>query len=58
MRVTLDSPRGAVEVVIVCMILELGERPQSQPNIGNIANHGTGGGFQGVIDLVQSIAGF
>lgn len=39
-------------------ILEPGERSHGLPNPGNIANHGTGGGFWGVIDPVLSIAGF
>lgn len=49
---------GAVEEVIVCMISESGQRSQSQPNIGDVANHGTSGRFQGTIGPVQSIIGF
>lgn len=47
LRFSVDKPRGATEVVTVCMLLEPGERSQSQPNTGDIANHGTGGGFLG-----------
>lgn len=57
LEIHIRHPRGSCWRG-VRTILEPGERSQGLPNPGNIANHGTGGGFWGAIDPVLSIAGF